>query len=210
MHTMTHYHADSTTAFELGACEACGGAVQEPNAVKMGHLDARKLDLQEWDAPLPLEIGAHDDGTAHCGCRDKEPEVGDQVAVETKDGGFRMGRINSIIKGWYEIQVDEDVIKARRKQIEVIPAPVKQKRPKGDSRPGVVAISHSGRKTIHNGDSLAKQMEGMNMDEVYAFTAKLLDTPASHLRNSYSHLNLGQQRMCCGNKLRGAQKRGEI
>jgi len=65
--------------------------------------------------------------------------------------------------------------------------------------------------TRDNGDPVAVALRGCTtLDDVYRETAALLRVPESELRAKYAHLNNGQQRMNCGNRLRGAFKSGKI
>ena len=69
--------------------------------------------------------------------------------------------------------------------------------------------SAEGKKDV--GDPVAEMLrEYETMDEIYWITAKLLNTPEEDLRAKYDHLNPGQRRMNCGNRLRGAYKKGLI
>lgn len=67
-----------------------------------------------------------------------------------------------------------------------------------------------GNKTIDNGDKLADELRGKTLDEVYAKAAKVcedadgakMSVPA--LKKLYGKLNIGQQRMNLGNRMRAA------
>lgn len=60
-----------------------------------------------------------------------------------------------------------------------------------------------------NGDTVAIILRACgSLAEVYKAAAKHLGAPEKDLVAKYSHLNPGQQRMCLGNRLRGAQKAG--
>lgn len=62
-----------------------------------------------------------------------------------------------------------------------------------------------------NGDPVARLLrDAHTLDDVYKVTAKHLKVPEKELRAKYGHLNPGQQRMNCGNRLRGAWKKGLI
>jgi hypothetical protein len=58
------------------------------------------------------------------------------------------------------------------------------------------------------GDATAKQLRGKTLDQVYKVVAKSLDASEKSLHDKYTHLNAGQQRMCLGNRLRAATKKG--
>lgn len=59
---------------------------------------------------------------------------------------------------------------------------------------------------IDNGDSVATLLRGLNLEEVYATAAEELGETVEKLKSRYSNLNPGQQRMCLGNRMRGARK----
>lgn len=62
-----------------------------------------------------------------------------------------------------------------------------------------------------NGDPVARMLrDAKTLDDVYVIAAKKLKVPEKELRAKYGHLNPGQQRMNCGNRLRGAFKKGLI
>lgn len=55
-----------------------------------------------------------------------------------------------------------------------------------------------------NGDPVARMLrDAHTLDEVYAVAAKYLGVKERELRDKYGHLNPGQQRMNCGNRMRG-------
>lgn len=57
----------------------------------------------------------------------------------------------------------------------------------------------------HNGDPVATGLVGMNVDEVAKVASALIpDSTPEALIKKYSHLNIGQQRMNLGNRVRGA------
>ncbi|OPZ77058.1 MAG: hypothetical protein BWY79_01338 [Actinobacteria bacterium ADurb.Bin444] len=63
--------------------------------------------------------------------------------------------------------------------------------------------------TRDNGDTVAVILrQAHTLDDVYRLTAKHLGVKEADLRAKYGRLNPGQQRMNCGNRLRGAHKRG--
>ena len=74
--TFTHYHAETKTLFELGACENCSGLTCLPNAVtclnSVDELVATGITV--FDGPLPPEIGFNEDlGITDCeNCHGKE------------------------------------------------------------------------------------------------------------------------------------------
>ena len=75
-------------------------------------------------------------------------------------------------------------------------------------RPDVSAYkkgrSASGTITQHNGDVVATGLNGLNVEETASIASSLTKVDAKDLIAKYSHLNIGQQRMCLGNRIRGA------
>jgi hypothetical protein len=71
----------------------------------------------------------------------------------------------------------------------------------------VSAKSASGSKSKHNGDVVATALAGQDIDAVYGIAGEMLDTDVDALREKYAHLNVGQQRMNLGNRIRGAVNR---
>jgi len=67
--------------------------------------------------------------------------------------------------------------------------------------------TESGAPSIDIGDKTANLLRGKTLDEVYKVTAKLLDASEKSLRDRYTHLNAGQQRMTLGNRLRAAARK---
>lgn len=64
--------------------------------------------------------------------------------------------------------------------------------------------------TKDNGDEVALLLrESKSLDDAYRIAAKYLKMKETELRARYGHLNPGQQRMCCGNLMRNAQKKGQ-
>lgn len=74
----------------------------------------------------------------------------------------------------------------------------------------VATASASGRKSLHNGDELAKVLEYKDHNAVVAAAEQLLELETGTLATKYAKLNNGQKRMNAGNRIRGALKRGEI
>lgn len=66
--------------------------------------------------------------------------------------------------------------------------------------------------TRDTGDSAAVLLRACKtIDDVYRVSAKYLGIPENELRAKYDHLNPGQRRMCCGNRVRAEMKRrGEL
>lgn len=66
-----------------------------------------------------------------------------------------------------------------------------------------VAIAGSGRKSLSNGDAVAKALEGRPLDDLYSIALRVLEMD---LRPRYDRLNPGAQRMNIGNRFRNAFK----
>ena len=111
---------------------------------------------------------------------------------------------------------------ARKEKTILAGAPLKERKPRAKKAKadGTVRITpdldrykvskdvrtESGAPSVDIGDATAKLLRGKTLDEVYKIAAKSLDTSEKSLRDKYTHLNPGQQRMVLGNKLRGAAK----
>jgi hypothetical protein len=67
----------------------------------------------------------------------------------------------------------------------------------------VTGVSGSGKKTLNNGDQIALALNGLNLEQVVEI-AEALIPEATDLATRYSKLNVGQQRMNLGNRIRGA------
>lgn len=72
------------------------------------------------------------------------------------------------------------------------------------------ARAASGAKTLNNGDTIATNLVGVTLEELYDLAAEALETDVKTLQNGdgekfkgYGHLNQGMQRMNLGNRLRG-------
>lgn len=65
--------------------------------------------------------------------------------------------------------------------------------------------SASGNASLDSGDAIAKSLRGMELDDVYKTASKVLREPVTVLKQRYSKLNPGMQRMNLGNRMRGAQ-----
>ena len=70
--------------------------------------------------------------------------------------------------------------------------------------------AYSGKSSLHNGDPVANFLSGKTPDEAMADAERLCGLKAGELKAKYEHLNIGQQRMNAGNRIRGAIKRGEL
>lgn len=118
-------------------------------------------------------------------------------------------------KGWLTIQLsDGSTVKARARDVRIADEGGITNRRVGDRKydcsryvrkvGGKPNLSASGNATMDNGDALAKQLRGLELDEVYSQAAKVLGESVSALRAKYEHLNVGMQRMNLGNRMRAA------
>lgn len=88
-----------------------------------------------------------------------------------------------------------------------------------------LGVTTTGRKTIDIDDYVASTLRGMDINDVYRYTAEVLRVlgidhvgsgnkkttcSLSDLQNRYGHLNPGMQRMNLGNVLRGVMRRYEM
>lgn len=75
-------------------------------------------------------------------------------------------------------------------------------------------VSSSGSKSQHSGDTVASALAGLTVNEVATIASAMLstkETPVTvdELLTRYQKLNIGQQRMNLGNRIRGALNRLE-
>ena len=68
----------------------------------------------------------------------------------------------------------------------------------------VKAKSASGTVSRHSGDLVGSTLTGLTLDETLSIAVDMLQVAESDLRAKYEHLNVGQQRMNLGNRIRGA------
>ena len=66
-------------------------------------------------------------------------------------------------------------------------------------------VAASGKKSKDNNDAVAQELRGQTLDFAYERAAEYLQVSEDSLRAQYNHLNPGQQRMCLGNRIRGAK-----
>lgn len=77
-------------------------------------------------------------------------------------------------------------------------------RPRPVMAPEVKAKLKAEAQPKDNGDYIAGLLRGaVTLDEVYDVAANYLKVPVKELKDKYGHLNPGQQRMNCGNRMRG-------
>lgn len=70
----------------------------------------------------------------------------------------------------------------------------------------------SGKHSLHNGDEIAKLLAGLSPQVALAAAQAVADHLGTEidLLTKYKALNKGQVRMCSGNRVRGALKRGDV
>ena len=140
-------------------------------------------------------------------------EVGSRV--EFKEAQWDVATIE---KGWYGLTNSEgETTKARLKDLTLIE--LDNENHGGNKMAGILAnyragyvpsIAASGKKSLSNGDTIAKALEGKTAEEVLLMAESLLGLPSGTLQSQYARLNPGQQRMNAGNRLRAALKKGTI
>lgn len=59
------------------------------------------------------------------------------------------------------------------------------------------------------GDAVASRLAGMSLEAVIAEAEQVSGLEAGALVSKYASLNLGQQRMCAGNRIRAAAKKAQ-
>lgn len=143
----------------------------------------------------------------------KTIEVGSRV--EFKESQWDVATIE---KGWYGLTNHEgETAKARLKDLTLIE--LDNEDHGGNKMAGILAnyragyvpsIAASGKKSLSNGDTIAKALEGKTAEEVLQIADSLLGLPSGTLQSQYARLNPGQQRMNAGNRLRAALKKGTI
>lgn len=123
-------------------------------------------------------------------------------------------QVLSNVKGWLTLQLsDGSTVKARKRDVKIIEGGITNRRV-GDRRHdcsayvrrvgGKLLKSASGHSTMDNGDEIAKQLRGADLETVYSKAAKILGESVKELQARYGHLNAGMQRMNLGNRMRAA------
>lgn len=118
-------------------------------------------------------------------------------------------------KGWLTIELsDGTTVKARKRDVRIASEGGISNRRVGDRRydcsqyvrkvAGKSLKSAGGNATMDNGDELAKQLRGAELDDVYKQASIILGETQTALRAKYGHLNAGMQRMNLGNRMRAA------
>lgn len=142
-------------------------------------------------------------------------EIGSTVStpVSNKDDeqDYILGELKWLKNGFAGVQNGRRLIKVAQDKIEALPAIDPISKPKSRKANPVrnVCISSSGRVSHDNGDSVASDLRGKTLEEVYCVVADQIKIPVPELQAKYSHLNPGQQRMSLGNRLRGHLKRSQ-
>lgn len=121
--------------------------------------------------------------------------------------------IKGYSKGWYTIFVNGEEKKVRAKTIDKVTDSGKRslegqmKKYRHTYEP---AISSGGHTTKTCGDEIAHLFEGATPEEVITAAERVAKLEVGELAAKYAKLNQGQARMCAGNRIRAALKRGDI
>ncbi len=118
------------------------------------------------------------------------------------------------VRGWYTLTLtDGSTVKVRKSQIRQLGGLTNRR--VGNRRydcsgyvrkyKGATLKSVSGHATMDNGDELAVELRGAELDKVYQIASKVLGETQTALKARYEHLNPGMQRMNLGNRIRAAQ-----
>lgn len=141
-----------------------------------------------------------------------------------KDGHEYQGEHGIVIdvaKGWYTVEMndteEEVIIKMRQADLEIwVEEEAEEK-----SMSGTLNKYRKNYQTTHTAKGnksqssklsvTARHMEGYDHGQVAQMAASLLDAAElTSLYHQYAHLNNGQMRMNCGNKINNAVKRGDL
>lgn len=85
---------------------------------------------------------------------------------------------------------------------EDLPPPPNLKTPTQSLREARLKYKSNGSRGRNCGDALADRLYFMSLDDIYDAAAKILRVPIAQLYEQYTHLNVGMQRMCLGNRIR--------
>jgi hypothetical protein len=103
-------------------------------------------------------------------------------------------------------QIENDNIRQSEDDTEIVGSMPRLREP--EYRAKLVKVTTAaGGKSLCNGDPIALQLQGKSLDEVYEVGALFLEVTVDALKEKYSHLNPGQQRMNIGNRMRGLIKK---
>lgn len=123
-------------------------------------------------------------------------------------------------RGWFHVELADGATKnARLAALEVVDPSTDGQSSRSMSkllsqhRPSYkLGLTAGGRKSLNNGDAVAVALDTLDADDVCSLADQLLGAPdgwSSHA-DKWAHLNRGHRRMCAGNKLRAAVKRGDL
>jgi hypothetical protein len=143
---------------------------------------------------MKTEIKLHSKVT--CPVTDSEGEI-----------SYVIGILMAINSRYATVDVNSEIIKVGKTKIELAEeepeAEAEAKVAKGrDLSKYESTRAASGRKSLDNGDQVAQQLRGKDLEYTYKVAAKHLGESVTSLKSRYAHLNPGQQRMCLGNRLR--------
>lgn len=135
------------------------------------------------------------------------------MASKRKTYSITRDQVVGNVKGWLSIQLsDGKIVKARVRDVRFTDEGGIHNRRVGNRKydcsqyaknaKGVKTAN--GHSTMDNGDELAVQLRGLDLDEVYRKASKILGEPQTALRARYEHLNVGMQRMNLGNRMRAS------
>ena len=133
-----------------------------------------------------------------------------------------IGVVTSADRGWYSILLDSDVtIKRRSSAMTEVPSDSNVTEEEADEvensqMSGTLkkyrevyepSISAGGRKSLNNGDKLARFLSGMSAVTVMTLADIALDLGEGFCEAKYAGLNEGSKRMNSGNRLRAAVRK---
>ena len=149
------------------------------------------------------------------------------IRIVTGKHKGKTGTVTASNRGWYTvITAEEDEIKVRVSQVEELEQEclvdddnddVSQSESKEKEtmparlkryRAGYVSHTIDGKKRLDNGDTIADILRSLPLADVLRVASVVLDDGA--MLTKYDHLNPGQRRMCSGNRIRAAVKRGDV
>ncbi len=149
--------------------------------------------------------------------------------VRVADEGDDLWLVKGLNKGWYTLALRDEpevTLKARHADMELVDASeldeidaeledeevtaskMTEQLKKYRER-YMLSIAKSGKKSLNNGDPVARALEYLDWQEVMAVASQLLLIEYVVLEAKYAHLNLGARRMNCGNRIRAAYKKGD-
>lgn len=123
-------------------------------------------------------------------------------------------------KGWYKV-IDETGTErsVRAKQIAGLVEGTNGSKEKGQQMSETLkryatgytkCVSNSGKLSLNNGDEIAILLAGFEVAVVMRLAEILAEEPENSYKAKYAHLNNGQRRMVCGNRIRGMFAAGDI